>query len=183
MLMKHSIKPFFLDAILAWAKANSCTCILIVKQFDKNILPPSLQEYGQVAFNVSDKAIVHRKITTEGVSFSTHIAHNAHMNDIFLSVGGWKQVKIKETGDVFDLNFDESLTSHQANEAYDLFPKGIFLHKNSKGGKVEPQPFDTTLAQDVAFLQDQEQDLFETADRSTGKKPLPFLKLVVNNDK
>ena len=182
--MKHSMKPFLLDALLSWAKACGYTPILVVTQHPDNTLPPNLQEYDQVAFNVGDKAVMHRKITTQGIGFSTFLLHNTHLNEVFLSLKGWKVLRIKETGEVFDLRFEEQISQqvNANNGKTTSFPSGIVLHKPAldKTDPLNRAGFATagqTLEEDLRILE------AELSQNPKEKKKAPFLKLVVNNDK
>lgn len=121
--MKYSIKPFLLDSILTWANANRCTPIVTAKAHHLNKLPVELFDEKRMSFNLSQKAVARKTISTDGVTFSAHLLHDPnHPQEVFLSTDSLETVRIKETGHILYLDFVENISQDNF-----LWPSGLLL--------------------------------------------------------
>lgn len=121
--MKYSIKPFLLDSILTWANANRCTPIVTAKAHHLNKLPVELFDEKRMSFNLSQRAVARKTISTDGVTFSAHLLHDPnHPQEVFLSTDSLETVRIKETGHILYLDFVENISQDNF-----LWPSGLLL--------------------------------------------------------
>ena len=136
--MKYSIKPFLLDSILTWANANRCTPILTAKAHTFNKIPDELSNETRLSFNLSQKLVARKVISTQGILFSAHMIHDAHHpQEVFLSVESFESVRIKETGHILYLDFVENIGHDHL-----LWPNGLLL---SQGDASEEELRDGRL--------------------------------------
>ena len=89
-----------------------------------------MQENSVLAFNVGDKAVVDKVITTNHITFTTYFKKTPQSSRIVLPIASWIVVRIKETGQQFDLSFPEQLSSQPLNNlAQNIWPQGISLYQ------------------------------------------------------
>ena len=130
----HSLKPFLLDAIMGWCAVNKLTPILVIRQMDECVLPVHLMDRkssktggfkDHLAFNVGQKAVLEKQITTHGISFTTFFKEHLHPERIVLPMECWVAVRVQETGHQFDLSFVELLQGQ--DKGMGVWPDGIGL--------------------------------------------------------
>lgn len=144
----HSLKPFLLDSILTWSSMHGFTPILVTSAHPERKLPLCLAATSSnpMAFQLSDKAISDRAITTEHIMFKTPFPQSKNWETVVLPVDSWVSLKIAEVGHVFDFSFPEHILSSH-NKGQGIWPMGLFTHKTlfSTNGPIErvaitPQP-------------------------------------------
>lgn len=176
--MSHSIKPFLLQSILAWAETNRWTVLLIVKPHPNHQVPDEIIQVSRAVFNVGQKAVEQREITHTSISFLAHMNAQTHLTPIDLAVEGWVGVKIKENNVTFDLSFEE-----HPHDLFNAWPNGILLSPLSyteyaKGHEVSS--FDRSLDNGCST----------NVPHTNGPRLVPLrdtlkrshLRLVINND-
>ena len=138
--LPHSLKPYLLDGFLGWCAANRLTPVLIVVPDENRVVPDHVKDsVGDLAFNVSSKAVVEKTITTEGIEFVTYFKNKSNPERVFLPISCWKGVRIKETMQQMDLSFPETL-EHQ----FIRWPEGISLAPPQQTVPMAPQPKDVS---------------------------------------
>lgn len=162
----YSIKPFLLDSVLAWCAAHSFTPILISTPHAGRTLPDYLHEQmGSLAFNVGARAITDKQITTQHMAFYTYFKDSPLPQYIVLPVESWASVRVKETGQTFDLSFVEHLDA-DTNMGEGVWPAGIVLHRH-------PHPINSGVGEEKGYVRPV---------KIAGKKPeRPSLSLVWND--
>ena len=145
----HSIKPFLLDAIMGWCAVNKLTPILIAGYHIDRVVPDHLEHNeGNLAFNISQKAVIEKQITTQQITFTTYFTKHPHPAQIVLPTESWVAVRVKETGHHFDLSFAEN-TLAQDNTYDHIWPLGILLHQQEHMGNIVVDDMDVRLSKNT----------------------------------
>ncbi len=119
-----SIKPYILNAILEWCEDNHLTPILVSVYHPMRKIPSCVPFKDELFFNVGSKAISNKIISTESFNFDAYIRSLSNMHEISLPLNSITQIKIKETEQVFNLDFKEECENGSIQ-----WPQGIDLTK------------------------------------------------------
>lgn len=184
--MNHSLKPFLLDTLLAWAKASRRTPILSVSAHPSNVVPECLRDVEKMAFNMNNRSVAEQVITTESISFTTHLFDKPDIPQrLFLHVDSWISLRMKETGHVFSFEFPEN-----RDDIFAQWPEGIplvlkpgkkdFRYSGDSGQGVIGQGMDIWGGTTLGSQHGNENNI-DNAEKTVNTAR--HLKLIVNNDK
>lgn len=128
----ESIKPHMLKGVLEWAENSGLTPSLITSgRSVMALLPESIDNDKPKSFLLDRKGIIGFDVTGYGISFLANIK-DAGLSQIFIPVEMWAGIKIKETGQFFNLSFAEKTINNQVK-----WPDGVMTVKEPD--KIRPK--------------------------------------------